>query len=109
MVTTGSLVTLSKLGNSESAKIAKKYFLNSTDSKLSRKLLDFRKNAEWLAKHRESLRKKYGDMYVAISKKDVCYASPSHAKVIAHVRKEYGYDPAVLIDYIGKQKVKFLL
>ena len=104
-----TVVTLSKLGNSPSAKIAKKLFTKESPT-VARKLNAYRINRRWLVANRESYRKKYGNQYVAVYNREICKAYLDHSKLLEYVKKQYkGNRQAVVIDYIGKRKVKFLL
>lgn len=103
-----NVVSLSKIGSSQSSKIAKKMFA-ARNTKITKKLSDFRKNAEWLANKRETLRKEYGNMYVAIYNRKVCHALEDPNELLTYVKKHYGDDQAVVVNYIGKRRVKFLL
>ena len=99
-------MTEPKFGKSNS--IAKKLF-TAKDSSLDEKLSDFRINSEWFAKNKESLREEYGGKYIAVHKKKICLADKNPMKLLKHVKAKYGNDPGVMVSFIGKEKVKFLL
>ncbi len=101
-----SVMTKSKIGKSNMG--AMKLF-TAMDSSLDEKLKDFRKNSEWFAKNKEGLRKKYGGNYVAVHKNKICFADKDPTKLVKHVKTKYGDDPGVVVSFIGKEKVKFLL
>ena len=101
-----SIMTKPKIGKSNT--VAMKLF-TTMDSSLDEKLNDFRKNSEWFAKNKEGLRKKYGGNYVAVHKNKICLADKDPTKLLKHVKIKYGGDPGVVVSFIGKEKVKFLL
>ena len=69
----------------------------------------FRKNSTWLIKHREGLRKNYGDMYVAIRNGKICSKNKNFSKLLSEVRVKCGNSQDVFIDYIGKDRINLLL
>lgn len=92
----------------KSSTVAMKLF-TAMDSSLDEKLNDFRKNSEWFAKNKDSLRKKHGGNYIAVHKNKICFADKDPTKLLKHVKKKYGDDPGVVVSFIGKEKIKFLL
>ena len=103
-----TIVTLSNLGRNKSAKIATKMFTTRASS-LEKKINAYRRNRKWLVSHQENLRKRYGGRYVAVYNRRILRSDASHSKVLSYVKSNYHSNPAVVIDYIGKQKLKFLL
>ena len=101
-----SIINKSRMGKSSA--VAMKLF-TAMDSSLDEKLNDFRKNSEWFAKNKEGLRKKYGENYVAVHKNKICLADKDPTKLLKHVKMKYGDDPGVVVSFIGKEKIKFLL
>lgn len=100
-----NIMTEPKFGKSN---IAQKLFTVS-DSLLDEKLDNFRKNSEWLAKNKESLRKEYGGQYIAVHEERICFAEKNPMKLLKQVRSKYGDHQDVVVSFIGKEKVKFLL
>ena len=92
----------------KSNSMAQKFF--TTKNKiLDQKLTGFRRNSVWLSKNKEKLRAKYGGKYVAIHDSDVCYAEISPLELVKRVKAKYGDDQSVVVSFIGKERIKFLL
>ena len=87
--------------------IADKIF--AKDPSLEKKLNNFRENSRWFFKNEEGLRKEYGENYIAIYEKKVCLADKDPIKLVKSVKTKYGDDPSVMVTFIGKEKVNFLL
>ncbi len=103
---TANITTKSKIGKSNTSVM--ELFI-AIDSPSDKKLNDFRKNSEWFAKNKDSLRKKYGGNYVAVHKNKICLKDEDPTKLLEHVKVKYGHDPSVVVSFIGKEQVKFLL
>lgn len=101
-----NIMTKPKFGSSNT--MAQKLF-TTKDSSLNEKLMDFRKNSEWLAKNKERLRTKYGGKYVAVHENKICLADKDPIKLLRSVKSKYGINQGVVVSFIGKEKVKFLL
>ena len=101
-----SIMTKPKFGKSNT--VAMKLF-TTKDSSLDEKLSDFRKNSEWFAKNKEGLRKKYGGQYIAVHKNKICLTDKDPMKLLKNVKAKYGDDQGVVVSFIGKEKIKFLL
>ncbi len=69
-----------------------------------------RENSEWLDKHRDELRRKYPDRYVAILGKKVAAQSAEFHAVISELRKRSEAAPAIAaIDFMNKDEVVWVL
>ena len=79
------------------------------DPSLEKKLENFRENSIWFFKKQEGLRKEYGGNYIAVYEKKVCLANKDPIKLIKSVKTKYGDDPSVMVTFIGKEKINFLL
>lgn len=58
-----------------------------------------RANHEWLDRHRDELRAKYGDKYVAVHKGAVVAADPDFPRLLSLFRKKLANtDPSLAVD-----------
>ena len=76
---------------------------------LNKKFDDFIENSDWFYENKEGLRKEYGDNHIAVYEKKICLADKDPIKLIKSVKTKYGDDPSVMVTFIGKEKVNFLL
>jgi len=104
----GRSVKMAKASDTNDTKIAKALFAKRK-TVMSKKFSEFGKNSQWLAKNRQRLRKDHGNMFVAVHGQDICFSDKDIDKIRELVLKKYGHDQEVIIDYIGKQKLKLLL
>ena len=104
---TSTIVDLSRLGNTPSAKLAKQMFTEK-NSKIEKSINGYRRNRRWLVSHHESLRHRYGGKYIVVYNRKV-KAFSTQSKLLSYVKEHYKDNPAVVADYISKQKLKFLL
>jgi len=103
---TASVMTEPRFGKSDS--MAQKLF-SAKDPALEKKLSGFRQNSQWFSKNKEKLRVKYGGKYVAIRDSKVCFAEKDPFELVARVKSKYGDDQSVVVGFLGKERVKFLL
>jgi len=102
-----TVVTLSRLGKTSGAKLAKQMFTEN-NPKVEKSLNGYRRNRRWLVSNHESLRRRYGGKYIMVYNRKV-KAFSTQSKVFSYVKEHYQNNPAVVIDYMSKQKLKFLL
>ncbi len=98
---TANIMTKSKIGKSNTS--AMELFM-AVDSPSDEKLNDFRKNSEWFAQNKDSLRKKYGESYVAIYENKICLTDKDPIKLLKQVKVKYGHDPSVVVSFIGSSQ-----
>ncbi len=103
-----NILTEPKFKRGGSGDVARKFFATGRDG-LGRNQAEFRKNFMWLAANRERLRVKYGGNYVAVYDRRICKAAKDPRELISYVRKAYGDNQAVVVNFIGKEKIRFLL
>lgn len=101
-----STMTRPKIGKSNTEAMR---LFTTMDSSLDEKLNDFRKNLEWFAKNKEGLRKKYGENYVAVHKNKITLADKDPIKLLKRVKMKYGNNPGVVVNFIGKEEIKFTI
>ncbi len=102
-----TIVTLSSLGKTPSAKLAKQMFTQKNSS-VEKSINSYRRNSRWLVSNHESLRRRYGGKYIVVHNRKV-KAFSTQSKLLSYVKEHYQDNPAVVADYISKQKLKFLL
>ena len=102
-----TIVTLANLGKTPNAKLAKQMFTEK-NSNVEKSINGYRRNRRWLISHHESLRRRYGGKYVVVYNRKI-KAFPTQSKLFSYVKKHYQNNPAVVTDYMNKQKLKFLL
>ena len=72
-------------------------------------LAKFSANSNWAMGNRESLRKDYGDMYIAVRDEKVCASHQDISELVEIIEKQYGDAREIFVDYIPKRDVGFLL
>jgi len=69
-----------------------------------------RENSEWLDRHREELRRKYPDRYVAVFDRRVAAQGEEFHAVLSALRKKSLTAPAIAaIEFIDKDEVVWVL
>ena len=69
-----------------------------------------RENSEWLDRHREELRRKYPDRYVAVFDRRVAAQGEEFHAVLSALRKKSETAPAIAaIEFIDKDEVVWVL
>ena len=101
-----NIMTEPKFGKSNA--IASELF-TTKNLALDKKLNDFRENLEWFAKNKEDLRKEHGGHYIAVYENKICLTDEDPVKLLNSVKIKYTDDPSVMVTFIGKEKIKFLL
>ena len=104
----GKIISLSKYASSPDSMRAKRLF-SVHDAKRKKDFADFCENLGWLTRNYDKLRKKYPDMCVAVYKKNVCYADKNPYRLREHIKKIYGDDNSILVSFVNKNKVSYLL
>jgi len=107
MRTNSKIISMSGITQSENAKFAVS-LLKAKPNQL-KQFSHFKKNSTWLIKHRDGLRKDYGNMYVAVRHGKICSKSKNFPKLLKEVRAKYGSSQDVFIDYIGRDRISLLL
>ena len=102
-----TIVSLSHLGKTPSAKLAKQMFTEK-NSNVEKSINGYRRNRRWLVSNHESLRRRYGGKYIVVYNRKV-KAFSTQSKLLSYVKEHYQDNPAVVADYMSKQKLKFLL
>ena len=102
-----TIVSLSHLGKTPNAKLAKQMFTEK-NSNVEKSINDYRRNRRWLVSNHESLRRRYGGKYIVVYNRKV-KAFSTQSKLLSYVKEHYQDNPAVVADYMSKQKLKFLL
>ena len=82
--------------------------LNKRCDYFAEKLNEFKRNSIWISDEREKLRKKYPNTYIAVRDREIIAYDKSVLPVVEKVRKLKNNED-IVIDYIGKQKIKLLL
>ena len=62
----------------------------------------------WVSDEREKLRKKYPNTYIAVRKQRIIASDKAVSSLVTKV-KQIKNNEDIIIDYIGKQKLKLLL
>lgn len=75
---------------------------------IHKKLREFRKNSEWIAKQREKLRKKYPNIYIAVRGQKVIAKHKNFLELLSSVEK-IPENEDIVIDYISSKRLKLLL
>lgn len=82
--------------------------LDKRSKYFSGKLNEFGKNSMWVSDEREKLRKKYPNTYIAVRKQRIIASDKAVSSLVTKV-KQIKNNEDIIIDYIGKQKLKLLL
>ena len=93
----GKIISLSKYASSPDSMRAKRLF-SVHDAKRKKDFADFCENLGWLTR-----------MCVAVYKKNVCYADKNPYRLREHIKKIYGDDNSILVSFVNKNKVSYLL
>lgn len=102
-----TIVKLSRLGKTPSAQLAKQMFTEKNRI-VEKSINNYRRDRRWLVSHQKSLRHKYGGKYIIVNNRRV-KAFPTQSELLSYVKERYQNNPAVVVDYMSKQKLKFLL
>ena len=101
-------VTMPKSGNT-SIRMAQTLMAKKNVA-ITKTLVAYANNTKWISLNRSTLRKKYGNEFVAIHNERVCLHGKDLNKLRKNISSKYPQErQSVLIDHISKRKVNFLL
>lgn len=97
-------------GTSKDKKRGKKVTIDQLNTDDAAELLKvFTADVEWALSRRKYLRRRYPNRYIAVRRKRVVASSKELAGIIAKLRERNIEPNTVLIDFIPKDRVKYLL